>query len=122
MAIMDHTEDQEINLGARLGTLILRLILIVAIPLIAFLVLYAGFLFLRDSNAPKWFITLVAIVWGVGGVAALFWIFNWLVEQTSDRWKARLLPFVFVGPALAILAWYLAIPVVRTFYISLFEP
>ncbi len=27
-------------------------------------------------------------------------------------------PFVFVGPALAILAWFLAIPVVRTLILS----
>lgn len=30
------------------------------------------------------------------------------------------MPFVFVGPAMAILAWYLAIPTLRTFWISLF--
>jgi alpha-glucoside transport system permease protein len=29
-------------------------------------------------------------------------------------------PFVFVGPAMAILFWYLAFPVVRTFWLSLF--
>ena len=92
-----------------------------AIPLIAFFVFYTGFIFLRDSDAPKWVITLVAIVWGVGGVAVLFWIFNWLVELLPDTWKGRLQPFVFVGPAIAILTWYLAFPVARTFYISLFD-
>jgi alpha-glucoside transport system permease protein len=39
----------------------------------------------------------------------------------GDEWRARLQPFVFVGPAMAILLWYLAIPTVRTFYISLFD-
>ena len=33
----------------------------------------------------------------------------------------RLLPFVFVGPAIAILSWYLTIPTLRTFWISLFS-
>ncbi len=37
------------------------------------------------------------------------------------RGRRGLQPFVFVGPALAILAWYLAIPVGRTFWISLFD-
>jgi alpha-glucoside transport system permease protein len=37
------------------------------------------------------------------------------------HWRTRLLPFVFVGPAMAILAWYLAIPTLRTFWISLFD-
>lgn len=108
------------SLGARILTFILRLIVVVAIPLLAFAVLYAGFIFLRAGNAPKWVITVVAIIWGVGGVALLFWLFNWLVEHLSDVWRARLLPFVFVGPAMAILTWYLALPTIRTFWISLF--
>jgi alpha-glucoside transport system permease protein len=43
------------------------------------------------------------------------------VERLPSAWTARLLPFVFVGPAIAILAWYLAIPALRTFWISLFS-
>ncbi|MFQ5613019.1 MAG: carbohydrate ABC transporter permease [Anaerolineae bacterium] len=98
-----------------------RVLLAVAIPGIAFYVLYLGFLFLRDSEAPRGVIALVAIVWGVGGVAILYWIFNGLVERLPDDWTARLQPFVFVGPAMAILTWYLALPTVRTFWISLFD-
>jgi alpha-glucoside transport system permease protein len=97
-----------------------RLLVAVGIPLIAFYVLYVGFLFLRDSSAPRGVIALVAIVWGVGGVALLFWVFNGLVERLPDAFRTRLLPFVFVGPAMAILAWYLAIPALRTFWLSLF--
>jgi alpha-glucoside transport system permease protein len=97
-----------------------RLLVAVGIPLIAFYVLYMGFLFLRDSNAPRGVIALVAIVWGVGGIALLFWVFNGLVERLPDAFRTRLLPFVFVGPAMAILAWYLAIPALRTFWLSLF--
>jgi alpha-glucoside transport system permease protein len=97
-----------------------RLLLAIAIPLIAFAVLYAGFIFLRDSNAPRWLIAAVAILWGVGGVAMLYWIFNSIVERLPNQWTARLQPFVFVGPAMAILLWYLALPAVRTFYLSLF--
>lgn len=121
MSVNESTRQQKEGIVSRIITLLLRLILFVAIPLIAFLVLWAGFIFLRQGDAPKWVITLVAIVWGVGGVAVLFWIFNWMVELLGDTWKGRLQPFVFVGPAIAILAWYLAIPVVRTFYISLYD-
>lgn len=98
-----------------------RLLLALAIPAIAFVVIYAGFIFLRDSNAPKSVITLVAIVWGVGGIALLYWIFNGLVERLSGVWTARLQPFVFVGPAMAILFWYLALPTIRTFWLSLLD-
>jgi alpha-glucoside transport system permease protein len=109
--------------GGRIGEVVSwlgRLLLAIAIPLIAFAVIYAGFIFLRDSQAPRWLTALVAIVWGVGGVALLYWVFNGIVERLPDAWTQRLQPFVFVGPAIAILTWYLALPSVRTFYLSLF--
>ena len=115
------TTDQNQTLVARLLSFVGRVLLAISIPFIAFYVLYQGFLFLRDSNAPQIVITLTAIAWGVGGVALLYWVFNDLVERLPDVWKTRLLPFVFVGPAMAILAWYLAIPTLRTFWISLFN-
>jgi alpha-glucoside transport system permease protein len=108
-------------LWARLAALVGRFLVAVAIPAIAFYVLYLGFIFLRESGAPRAVITAVAIVWGVGGVAALYWIFNNLVEQLPMQWTNRLQPFVFVGPAMAMLAWFLAIPVGRSFWISLFD-
>jgi len=121
MDFLNGTTEQNQSLAERVVSLIGRVLLAIAIPLIAFYVLYLGFLFLRDSNAPQIVITLIAIVWGVGGVAVPYWIFNDLVERLPDAWKTRLLPFVFVGPAMAILAWYLAIPTLRTFWISLFN-
>ena len=112
---------QDQSVGGKILSFIGRILLAVSIPLIAFYILYLGFLFLRDSKTPREVITLVAIIWGVGGVALLYWIFNSLVERLPDLWRGRLLPFVFVGPAIAILSWYLAIPTLRTFWISLFD-
>ncbi len=120
MKFQSGAKEKDGSLGTGVVALITRTLLAVGIPLIAFYVLYLGFIFLRDSKAPQVVITIVAIVWGVGGVALLFWIFNNLVERLPDLWKTRLLPFVFVGPAMAILSWYLAIPTVRTFWLSLF--
>jgi alpha-glucoside transport system permease protein len=121
MATTKDVTQRKPSLATGLISLLSRIALAVGIPLIAFYVLYLGFIFLRDSNAPRSVITLVAIVWGVGGVAVLYWVFNDVVERLPDPWKSRLLPFVFVGPAMAILAWYLAIPTLRTFWISLFD-
>jgi alpha-glucoside transport system permease protein len=121
MTQLDTVEERDVGVGARLVAWIGRLFLAVVIPLIAFGVIYAGFLFLRDSNAPRWVIAVVAIIWGVGGVALLYWAFNSLVERLPGEWSGRLQPFVFVGPAMAILIWYLALPVVRTFRLSLFD-
>jgi alpha-glucoside transport system permease protein len=120
MAELAPGDDQKMGAGARLISWLGRLFVAVIIPIIAFVILYYGFIFLRDSNAPKWVIASVAIVWGVGGVAVLYWVFNGIVERLPDEWRQRILPFVFVGPAIAILFWYLAFPVVRTFWLSLF--
>ena len=120
MQSFEPSEERRTNPVVQVVTLLLRIALAIAIPIIAFFVLYVGFLFLREGNAPKWAITLVAIVWGVGGVATLYWIFNWLVDMLPDEWTARLQPFIFIGPAMAILTWYLAWPAARTFWISLY--
>ncbi len=115
------TKRDEPGFGSRLITWLLRLALPIAILAVAFFVMYWGFDFLRASAAPKWLVVLVAIVWGVGGVASLYWLFNWLIERMGDPWYGRLLPFVFVGPAAVMLIWFLALPVARTFWISLFN-
>ncbi len=98
-----------------------RIVISLLIPVLTFIGLWQGFVFLRDSNASKVVIALVAIVWGVGGVAILYIVSNWFIEKLSPDWVRRLQPFVFVGPAVAILFWYLAIPTLRTFYASLFN-
>ena len=114
-------DPQELSTGAKIVAAVVRIAVAIAIPLLAFGVLYAGFLFLRDSEAPKWLVVIVAVIWGVGGVALLYWVFNWLVEQLPDNWIAILQPFVFVGPRTFILTWFLALPTIRSFWISLFD-
>jgi len=96
-----------------------RLLASVFVPIITFVVLWQGFMFLRDSEAPQIVMVLVAVIWGVGGVALLYLVANWLVEQLPDEWTRKIQPFIFVGPALAILAWFLAIPTIRTLILSL---
>lgn len=98
-----------------------RVLVSLLIPAVTFIGLWQGFLFLRDSQAPKAIIAIVAILWGVGGVALLYLVSNWLVEQLPTQWTRRIQPFLFVGPAMAVLIWFLALPTVRTLYISLFN-
>jgi alpha-glucoside transport system permease protein len=103
--------------GSNLG----RIAISIFVPLVTFIGLYYGFVFLRDSEAPQGVITIVAIVWGVGGVAALYFLANWAVERLPVMWVRNLQPYVFVGPALVILLWYLAIPTVRTLIFSFYN-
>jgi alpha-glucoside transport system permease protein len=111
-------EPKKEGIGSRLITVLGRILISLIVPIGTFLVLWQGFLFLRRSEAPQLVLVVVAIVWGVGGVALLFLVSNWLVEQLPDTWTRRLQPFVFVGPGVAILAWYLAIPALRTLVYS----
>lgn len=98
-----------------------RLIVSIFVPVLTFIVLWQGFIFLRDSKAPQIILVGVAILWGVGGVALLYTVSNWIVEQFPGEWVRRLQPFVFVGPALAILTWFLALPTLRTLYDSFMD-
>ena len=116
-AVGRDLEPEQPGVASSLGRFLVGLLLMVFMG--AFLL--SGFLFLRDSTLPKSIIAIVAIGWGVAGAGLLFWVFNWLTEQFSEKWTARLQPFVFVGPAIFLLAWYMAIPAVRTFNISLYD-
>jgi alpha-glucoside transport system permease protein len=113
----DKSKDKG-GVGTWLLTNLGRILVSLVVPIGLFVILWQGFLFLRDSKAPQLVLVLVAIVWGVGGVAALFWVTNWLVEKMPKEWTRRIQPFVFVGPAIAIIAWFLFIPVIRTLILS----
>jgi alpha-glucoside transport system permease protein len=118
---MQQTTDVESRSSSPLTLLtasVGRIAAAVVVPLVTFIILWQGFLFLRDSGANQLVIALVAIVWGVGGVGALFWVSNWVVEQLPTVWVRRIQPFVFVGPAMAILTWFLLLPALRTLWIS----
>lgn len=115
------TEKTEVwgrALGSDLLAWLYRIVLSVVVPVVFFIVMRAGFLWLREGEAHQVLIAGVAIIWGIGGFALLYVIANSIVEQLPDDWRNALLPFVFVGPALAILGWYLVMPVVRSFLAS----
>lgn len=99
-----------------------KTIFAILLPVVTFAILYFGFIFLRDDkNTPQAVITIFAIVWGVGGVALLFFAGNWLVERLPEGWTQRIQPFIFVGPALLLLGWYLMLPTVRSLITSLYD-
>lgn len=65
-----------------------------------------------------------ALISVVGGLAVSFLIYlglNFVVSKTNQRWQARLLPYVFIGPVLLLIAAFLVYPAVRTLYLSFFN-
>lgn len=103
------------------GSIIGRIIVALIIPIVTGIILVNGYVFLRDANAPKIIMMLVAIVWGVGGVLALYFLTNWLIQMLPSKLRLKLTPFLFVGPALVILTWYLLFPTIRSVLYSLYD-
>lgn len=63
-----------------------------------------------------------AILIGCGGVIGLFYVANLLVEKlASSQAKKRILPWIYLAPAVTVLTAYLLIPTVLTIYVSFFD-
>ena len=61
---------------------------------------------------------LLAIIGGVGAALLLFWILNKLAEMLPQKWEERVKPWVFIGPAVAAIGFFLVYPAIRTFILS----
>lgn len=104
--------------GRAVGLAVLRVVGAVAIPVLAFALLWFGFDVLRDADVNRFLLVAVAIVVGVGGVMFLYWAMNRAVDWLPERFREGVRPYVFVGPALVILSVFLVYPVINTIIIS----
>jgi alpha-glucoside transport system permease protein len=82
-----------------------------------------GFLFafgvMRDPRASRLLVVSVALVVGVVGVFFVFWTMDQAVDLIPQRFRESMRPYVFVGPALVLLAMFLVYPVFNTVILSL---
>jgi alpha-glucoside transport system permease protein len=102
----------------RTGASPLRIVSVLAGAAVAVVLFLFAFDYLREPNANRAAVVTLAIVVGVGGVFLLFWVMNRVVDLLSERFRETLRPYVFVGPALVILAVFLVYPVFNTIFIS----
>lgn len=94
--------------AGKFGVSLVGLIIVLAL-------LTAGFIYLKNnSTGVSPLSAVVSIIWGVGGVGALYYTVNSLIESLPNIWRGRLLPYLFIGPAMALLIWVLTIPTIRT--------
>ena len=89
-----------------------------AIPIVAFYILWVTFDFLRDSEANRVIVVGVAVVVGGGGVFFLYWAMNRAVELLPQRYREGVRPWIFVGPALVLLSVFLLYPVINTILVG----
>ena len=70
------------------------------------------------SCSPSSLLAGVALVVGVGGIWMVYIGVSAVVGLLSPRWQGRILPWVFVIPAMALLAFYLVYPTIGTIITS----
>jgi alpha-glucoside transport system permease protein len=104
--------------GPNFVTQLIRIGVSIAVPLIAFGILYWAGTVLLDENANRLVVVAMALIIGVLGVFALFYAMNWLTERLPERYRQYVLPFVFVGPAIVLLSVFLVYPTIVTFKLS----
>lgn len=97
---------------------LLRIISALIVPAVLAL-FFVVFEFLQDPRRNKLLQIVLAIVVGVGGVWLLYWALDRVVTLLPERAQAAVRPFVFAGPALMILGFYLVYPTVDTILTSL---
>jgi alpha-glucoside transport system permease protein len=83
--------------------------------------MWLGFTYLKGARTANLLNAAIAILWGVGGVMALFTVVNMLIESLPFNWRDRLRPFLFFLPGVSILFLFLTIPALITFYQSFFN-
>ena len=99
-------------------TLALRAVVALVAGVAVFLVARETFEFLRIGSANRLLVVGVAIAFGVGGVIALYWGMNRVVDWFPERFREGVRPYVFVGPCLVLLAVFLVYPVFNTLLIA----
>jgi alpha-glucoside transport system permease protein len=61
---------------------------------------------------------LLTIVGGVLGSLLLFYVLNKVVERLPNKWEDRVKPYVFAGPAVLLVGFFLIYPAIRTIVFS----
>jgi len=79
------------------------------------------FLLLRDGQLHPITLTIIAVLWGSIGFYFIYMSLNWMISFYPKKWGMKLQPFIFVGPAIFLLAWLLLIPTFRTIWMSFYD-
>ena len=74
-----------------------------------------------DPLPAKLTIMAIALAIGIGGIWALYTGLNSATDLFGRRWGGRIRPYVFIGPAVALLFAYLVVPAIATIVASFTE-
>jgi alpha-glucoside transport system permease protein len=96
----------------------LRVAAALVVPIVAFGALWWTFDFLKNEDANRVLVVVVALIVGVFGVFVLYFGMDRLTNQLPEGVADKVRPFVFVGPALVVLTVFLVYPAVNTIILS----
>lgn len=96
----------------------LEVAIAIGLPVVAAVAGIWAFGWMRDTDANRLLVVLVALAVGVGGVFAAFFGMDRLVNLLPEKTRETVRPWVFVGPALVLLAVFLLYPGIQTIIAS----
>jgi alpha-glucoside transport system permease protein len=99
------------------GVWLLRVGSALVVPVVLVIFFFA-FNFLKSEDVNKVLQVIVALIVGIVGVWALYWGMDRLVSMLPERASRSVRPFVFVGPAMVLLSFYLVYPAIYTLILS----
>ncbi len=93
----------------------------VAICIALLFIFYFSFQYMRTADS-KLLVGLIAILVGIFGIWALYFCLNNIVEALfNERQQKKILPYIFIAPAVIILFIFIVYPAIRTMGISFFQ-
>lgn len=107
---------------SRLNVNLIRVGVSLVVPILALLGIWWSGTVLLDQDANRAVVVGAALVFGVLGVFALYYGMDWLINQMPDRYRDRVRPFAFVGPAIVVLGLFLLYPTINTILLSFRNP
>jgi len=107
---------------AGLGTNLLRAGVSLVVPVLAALGLWWAGVVLLDDDSNRAVVVIAALIIGVLGVFGLYYGMDWLINRLPERFRGKVRPFAFVGPAVVVLTVFLLYPTFNTIYLSFMGP
>ena len=81
----------------------------------------SGFSLLKANVLSQVPTTIVAIVWGVSSVVLIFYSLNLMAQIFPTKIYNKIVPYIFIGPAVLIMGWYLLLPTLRSLLLSFMD-
>ena len=85
---MESKAEKKLKAGQKL-VLGIKMVLALAAIIAVFAL---GIKYLQHYTGNQIWLTIFAIIWGVGSVALFYYLANWIVERLPRKWCSRIQP------------------------------